>query len=84
MIIARFDRIGRNHSVEPLILPGTFDDAEWDTLAELIYKYAAPKLVSRDVDVHIDDDHTGVITAGFHSAGTFTLTEEAADATLGS
>jgi len=68
--LVKFERVGRNHDVAPLNVVG--DDP--NEIAEQIFRYAAPKLLSRDVDVHVDlSDRTGCITAGFHNAGNFTL-----------
>lgn len=34
-------------------------------------------LVSRGIDVAVDEEGNGTITAGFHTAGTFKITEDA-------
>lgn len=69
--VATFDRIGRNHDVEPLNVAG---DA--DAIAEQVFKYAYPKLMSRDVNVVVDlEQREATIFAGFHVAGRATLTE---------
>lgn len=71
---ASFDRISRNHDIEPLPVSGTADD-----IAEQIYRYARPKCASRDIAVSVDlDELKGTIFAGFHVAGSITL--EPADA----
>ena len=72
--IAKFDRISRNHNVEPLNVAGTPD-----AIAEQVWNYARPKCASRDIEVCVDMERmTGTIFAGFHVAGSFTL--EAVDA----
>ena len=65
-----FDRIGRNHGVEPLT--ATAGDA--DELAEAVYRYARPHLASRDVEVVVDlAAGSGFIFCGFNNGGTFTI-----------
>lgn len=65
-----FTRIGRNHNVLPLVAAA--DDA--DQLADLIYRYAFPRLRSQDVDVVVDlDAMRGDILCGFQSGGSFTI-----------
>lgn len=72
--VATFDRIGRNHHVEPLNVTGSAD-----AIAEQVYRYAKPKLASKDIEVVIDfDELGGTIFAGFHVAGHVTLTEAVA------
>jgi hypothetical protein len=67
-----FERIGRTHTVAPMLV----EVADGDELAKLIHKYARPYLRSRDYEVELDlDEGKGFITAGFHSGGDFTLTE---------
>jgi len=86
-----FNRIGRTHDVAPLEL--AVDDgpagAVADLLAERIYDYARPKVLSRELEVSIfygsDEDPTpatsadldgavGVlIVGGFRQAGAFTI-----------
>jgi len=67
--MAKFDRIGRKHDVEPLAVTGDADD-----IAEQVYRYALGKLGSRDVDVTVDlENLKGSIFAGMHSAGRFML-----------
>lgn len=67
----KFERIGRNHDVKPLCTEASDEDA----LAEAIFRYAKPKLASREVEVTVDlVAGTGFITAGgFHVAGRFTV-----------
>lgn len=70
-----FDRIGRNRAVPPLETAS----ADADHLAEQIYVYARPYLLSSNVDVHVDlTVGKGSIFCGFNNGGTFTI--EAADA----
>jgi hypothetical protein len=70
--IVTFDRIGRNHHVPPLHR----DAADADELAEAIYRYARPHLMSRDVEVVVDlDKMTGHILCGFNSGGTFAIAD---------
>ena len=67
--LAKFDRISRNHNVAPLAVHG---DA--DAIAEQIYRYAKPKVVSRDVEIVVDlEKLSGTIFCGFHVVGSFTL-----------
>jgi len=72
-----FDRVGRNHQVEPV----TFEDvSDPDELAALIYERVKGKLASRGVEVLVNLlNMTGWIAAGFHNAGNFTI-ELGADA----
>jgi hypothetical protein len=59
-----FARIGRNHDVPALVT--TAVDA--DDLAEQVFRYARPRLGSRDVDVTVDFDKAkGTIYAGMRS-----------------
>lgn len=68
--IVNFERIGRNRSVEPL----TVQSDDPDTIAEAIYKYARPKLASKDVEVTVNlEKLTGIIEVGWNNGGTFTL-----------
>ncbi|MGH9895624.1 MAG: hypothetical protein ACREA0_27305 [bacterium] len=67
-----FDRIGRNHDVEPLLV----EKAKSAThLAEQIRTHAKPRLLSRDVEVQVHlyngVSGEGVILAGFRDAGRF-------------
>jgi hypothetical protein len=67
-----FDRVGRNHSVDPIT--ATVDGV--NHLAEVIYQHARPHLMSRDVEVVVDlDQGTGMVLAGFRNGGTFTVAE---------
>jgi hypothetical protein len=74
-----FDRIGRDHNVDPLIVEADNLD-NLDDLAEHVYQYARPLLASRDVDVVVGNDGPGEDTGhghifcGFHTGGTFTIT----------
>lgn len=69
--VVTFDRIGRNHSVEPLQV---FGDA--NEIATQIYRYARPKLGSRDVQVWVElpQLRTGIVVGGLRPAGRGTLT----------
>lgn len=68
-----FERIGRNHNVEPM----SFEDVnDPDELAALIYERGRRHLMSRGVDVTVDlGDMTGRFYAGFRPAGDFTIEE---------
>lgn len=69
-----FERIGRTHNVEPIVV----EVGDADQLAELIHSYARPHLGSRDVDVVVDlEAMAGSIFCGFHSGGNFTVAEVA-------
>lgn len=67
-----FDRIGRNHNVDPLVITDTDD---WDEIADRVYHYARPHLRSQDVEVVIQEDPNGVIAGmivcGLRNGGTF-------------
>lgn len=68
-----FERIGRNHSVAPMVAKVT--DA--DQLAEYIHKHARPHLRSRDYAVHVNlAEGDGFISCGMHSGGEFKITPE--------
>jgi hypothetical protein len=68
--LATFARIGRNHDVAPLAISG---DA--DQIAEQVYRYALPKLASKDVEVVVDlNKMTGHIYFGIQVGGSFTIT----------
>jgi hypothetical protein len=70
-----FDRIGRKKEVAPL----TVDARDADELAEHIYRYARPHLLSRDVEVSADlEAGKGIVFCGFNNGGTFTI-ERVAD-----
>ena len=67
----QFDRIGRNHEVPDLTVTGAADQ-----VAEAIYRYARPKLRSRDVEVAVDlEELRGHIFCGMQTGGTFELSE---------
>lgn len=72
-----FERIGRNHSVAPMV--AKVEDA--DQLADYIHRHARPHLRSRDYDVKLeiagDGTGHGFIACGMHSGGDFTITSEA-------
>lgn len=66
----KFDRIGRNHAVAPMIAKV----ADADQLAAYIHKHARPHLRSRDYDVIVClDKGTGFIMCGMHVGGEFTI-----------
>ncbi len=65
-----FDRIGRNHSIVPIVEEA--NDA--DELAEKIYRFAKRGLASRFPDVVVDlEEMNGFIATGVHIAGRFTI-----------
>lgn len=65
-----FERIGRNHSVDPLETKA--EDA--DALADAVHRYARKHLRSRDYDVDLDlDAGKGCIICGMHDGGRFTI-----------
>lgn len=70
-----FDRIGRQRNIDPL----TVDADNADDLAAKVYRFARPRLASRDVEVFCDlaTGH-GWITVGFHNGGSFTIIPEGA------
>lgn len=66
-----FDRIGRNHGVEPLVTKA----ADADDLADKVHRFARKHLRSRDYDVDLNmDKGEGFITCGMHCGGRFTIT----------
>lgn len=68
-----FERIGRNHSVAPLVAKAK----SARELADHIYKYARPHLRSSDVDVFVElDAGKGFIACGMHTGGSFTIANE--------
>lgn len=71
-----FERIGRNHSVAPMI--AKVEDA--DQLADYIHRHARPHLRSRDYDVELeiaeDGNGKGAIVCGMHCGGEFTIRPE--------
>jgi hypothetical protein len=72
--LIKFERIGRNHDVSPLI--ARVRDA--DHLADVVYRYAWPHLGSRDVEVVVNlepDKMLGLIIVGggFQCGGSFTV-----------
>ena len=69
-----FERVGRNHDVEPM----RFEDVtEADELAALIHQRVRGLLGSRfyEVVVELDDGVGEIIVGGFRPAGRFTITE---------
>jgi len=70
---AVFDRISRDHHVATLDVSST----EADEIAAEVYNYAAPRCMSRDVEVVVDlDDMAGTIFCGFQVGGSFKLIPE--------
>lgn len=75
-----FDRIGRKHDVAPLVVEAD----NLDDLAERVFQYARPHLMSRDVEVVVGNDGPGEDTGrghifcGFNTGGTFTITSQEA------
>jgi len=71
--IVTFDRIGRSHDVKPLHCHGIDGP---NHLAEAVYHYARPHLLSRDVDVVVDlGAMRGSIFCGVQSGGSFEIGE---------
>jgi hypothetical protein len=71
----KFERIGRNHSIAPLVA----DANDLDDLAEKIHNYARPHIRSAHYGVElncVDGEGEGFIYCGFHSAGDFSVTRE--------
>jgi hypothetical protein len=63
-----FDRIGRNHAIEPQIIGA----ADADDMAFKLLKIGRRYMASRYIDVYLDmDQGTGMFLAGFHNGGTF-------------
>lgn len=68
-----FHRVGRNHHVAPLAVDADGPDPAFE-LAEKIYRYVRPHVMSRGVDVTVDlDTGTGQIFCGMNNGGTFTI-----------
>jgi hypothetical protein len=68
--VVTFDRIGRSRDVAPLECDATCADE----LAEQVYRYARPHLLSRDVNVVVDlTAAKGEIFCGFQSGGSFSI-----------
>lgn len=71
-----FSRISRDRCVPPQVFSCDSADAH-DELAERIWDFARPRCASRDIEVSVDlAEMRGIITAGFHEAGTFTIREK--------
>ena len=76
----KFDRIGRHRDVADLEVEVENDDSLLDRLAEKVYGYARPKLLSNEVNVVVREAKesgamTGMIAVGFHDGGRFTVKE---------
>ena len=75
--LVRFEnnRIGRNHDVESRV----FTAGDWGGLAEAVHRFARKHLLSSYPDVIIDQDGDtpprGLILAGFHTVGRFSIEE---------
>lgn len=68
--VCTFERIGRTHTVPPLVV----DDGDADEIAFHVYNYARKYLLSRDVEVVVNlAELRGTIYAGMHLGGSFTL-----------
>jgi hypothetical protein len=71
--VVTFDRIGRNHVVQPLVVESA-NRLSRDDIEAHIDRYARKFLASRDVDVTVDlESGRGDIFAGIQSGGTFTV-----------
>ena len=70
-----FDRIGRNHNVQPLTATVLDDDLAGENLAEAVYHHARPHLGSSDVEVLVNlEEKRGLIRVGmFRPGGSFTI-----------
>ena len=70
--IVEFERIGRKKNVPTLSTKAI--DA--DDLAEKIWRYARPHLMSRDIEVFVDENiGGGHILCGMRNGGKFSITE---------
>lgn len=75
-----FERIGRNHNVPPFAVAAVEGPDVAQVIAREVFRVARGYLVSADVNVTVElgdepgQGGTGMITTGFHSAGTFTVT----------
>ena len=70
-----FDRIGRNHSVPPLVIDG---DPDGQDVADAVYKYARKFLMSSDYEVTANLQTGRVsIDYGRFGEGTITTKEQA-------
>ncbi len=82
-----FDRIGRHHDPESLVLDVPERANRCDELAEQIHRHARRYLGSREVEVLVQfdpDTNTGegmILVGGFRNAGSFTITPEPAEVT---
>lgn len=75
---ASFDRVGISHKVAPLSIavPNHLLDngTGADFIAESVYRYVRPKLLSRDIEVQVDlDNGQGHILCGMRNGGTFSV-----------
>lgn len=74
--IVTFDRIGRNHIVEPLILDTRAPFHDKAIISNEIHRYARKFLTSRDTDVSLElvgGKGNGTVHAGAQAAGSFTI-----------
>lgn len=68
-----FDRVGRYRDLPPL----TVRAKDGDHLAEEIYRYVRPSLMSRDVEIVVDPESgEGNIFCGVNNGGTFKVVAE--------
>jgi hypothetical protein len=67
--VVTFQRIGRHHDVPNL----SVRSHDLDKIAERVFHYSKKYLLSRVVNVEVDEDGTGVIWCGMQSGGTFTV-----------
>jgi len=77
-----FDRIGRTRNVPPLTVTYTEgDDLAAYEIARQVFRYANPRLASREVDVHVELGEqpgaggNGVIYCGGRVGGSFEVSE---------
>lgn len=72
--VVTFERVGRHRDLPPL----TVRARDGDHLAQEIYRYVRPSLMSRDVEIVVDvETGEGNIFCGFNNGGTFTVVAEA-------
>lgn len=68
--LIEFERVGRNHNVEPLHVLALGED----DLCRAIRTHARPHLRSRDFDVILSEDgRSGWLDCGMRSGGNFTV-----------
>ncbi|MGH8867105.1 MAG: hypothetical protein ACRDYU_03805 [Actinomycetes bacterium] len=75
-MLVTFERIGRTHVVEPLIVD---DGSSKEQIEAAVLAHARPYLVSRGVDVVVEPGLTrGVIFCGLRNGGQFTIQRDSA------